>query len=157
MFYIIFFFEAFFKVLCLEKFYFRDPYNVFDFFVICITGFSMIINFTGVVEVGSWASIFRVFRLGRILRLVIKADMLRKIFNTFIHTLPSLFYIGLILILVIFIYTVMGVELFSYIQWQNSLTEDANFSTFAKSFITLFRCSTGEGWNEIMDDMTRQI
>jgi len=32
---------------------------------------------------------------------------------------------------------------------------DANFETFGDSFLTLFRVSTGEGWNFIMDDMLR--
>ena len=35
------------------------------------------------------------------------------------------------------------------------LTDNANYETFMGSFMTLFRVSTGEGWNFIMDDMLR--
>jgi hypothetical protein len=78
------------------------------------------------------------------------------IFNTFLITLPSLANIGLLLLLIQFIYTILGVELFAYVKRQDNLTEDANFETFGSSFITLLRCATGEGWNFIMDDMIRK-
>ena len=33
------------------------------------------------------------------------------------------------------------------------LNENANFCTFPAAFLTLFRCTTGEGWNSIMHDV----
>lgn len=32
----------------------------------------------------------------------------------------------------------------------DALSEHANFQTFGTAFLTMMRCSTGEGWNEIM-------
>lgn len=77
------------------------------------------------------------------------------IFNTFINTLPSLGNIGLLLILLIFIYSVLGIEFFPYIRRQDFINDDANFRDVWESFMTLFRVSTGEGWNFVMDDMSR--
>jgi len=39
---------------------------------------------------------------------------------------------------------------------QVEINRHANFETFTYSFMTLFRVSTGEGWNFIMDDMLRE-
>jgi len=88
---------------------------MFDFVVIFITITTMIMTKTKIIDIGNSTSILRVFRLGRVLRLVNKADNLRMIFNTFLITLPSLANIGLLLLLIQFIYTILGVELFAYI------------------------------------------
>ena len=108
-----------------------------------------------VIDLGNRTSLLRVFRLGRLLRLVHRAETLRTILDTFLLTLPSIANIGLLLGLLIFIYIVFGMEQFSYIQWQTHLNNDANFETFSSSFFLLLRISTGEGWNFIMDDLTR--
>ena len=58
---------------------------------------------------GNVATIFRCARLGRVLKLINRAQNLRMIFNTFIITLPSLANIGLLLVIILFIYMVGGV------------------------------------------------
>lgn len=93
--------------------------------------------------------------MGRVLRLINKAQQLRMIFNTFLITLPSLGSIGLLLLLILFIYTILGVEMFSYLRRQGTIDEWANFESFTQSFFTLIRVATGEGWNFVMDDMLR--
>ena len=35
----------------------------------------------------------------------------------------------------------------------SAIHEHANFATFFQSFALLFRCSTGEGWQVVMDDL----
>ena len=39
---------------------------------------------------------------------------------------------------------------------QLELNVHANFQTFGNSFMTLFRCSTGEQWDGIMSDLARE-
>lgn len=77
------------------------------------------------------------------------------IFNTFLLTLPSLGSIGLLLLLIQFIYTILGVEMFAMVKRGDNLTDDTNFENFKMSMMTLFRVSTGEGWNFVEDDMVR--
>jgi len=79
------------------------------------------------------------------------------IFNTFLTTLPSLGSIGLLLLLIQFIYTILGVEIFAMLQRQETINNDTNFENFQLSFTSLLRVSTGEGWNFVMDDMLRGI
>ena len=52
-----------------------------------------------------------------------------------------------------FIFAVIGMNLFNGIKFQKFLNSDANFDTFGNSFMTLFRCSTGESYNGIMHDV----
>ncbi len=155
IFLVIFSLEAVLKISCMGTDYFSDSWNFFDFFIVCLTCTTLILQYGNIMNIGSGTSILRVFRLGRVFRLINRAKSLRMIFNTFLITLPSLFNIGALLLLVIFIYTILGVELFAYIRLQENLTIDANFQTFFDSFITLLRVSTGEGWNFIQDDLLR--
>lgn len=50
----------------------------------------------------------------------------------------------------------MGVYLFASVRLQTNLNEYANFQTFFQSFLLLLTISTGEGWNDIMEDSARQ-
>merc|ERR1719382_260404 len=54
------------------------------------------------------------------------------------------------------LFSILGVSLFSTIS-QESDTHDGhgNFEHFINGFITLFRASTGEAWNEIMHDLEK--
>jgi hypothetical protein len=82
---------------------------------------------------------------------------LRKIFNTFLITLPSLGYIGLLLIIVLLIYAILGLQFYPYIKLQETLNINANFQSLWMGIVTLSRVSTGEGWNFVMDDMSRPL
>jgi len=109
------------------KKYFKDSYNTFDFTIIMISIINITLTYGQIIELGNSASIIRVFRLGRVLRLVNKAASLRMIFNTFKNTLPSLSYIGLLLGLSIFIYSILGVELYAYVRFGDELWRNTNF------------------------------
>ena len=58
-----------------------------------------------------------------------------------------------LLLLMFFIYAVLGVFLFKdIIQGDAIEPEIFNFKTFGNAMTTLFRCSTGEDWFKIMFD-----
>lgn len=58
-----------------------------------------------------------------------------------------------LIFLFIYIYACLGMNLFSGVMHQNNITDKANFESLGNSLLTLFRCSTGEGWNNIMADL----
>ena len=60
------------------------------------------------------------------------------------------------MLLVILIYSVLGVYLFADIKWNEALNNDANFTTIGKSFLVLIRITTGEKWPELMRAVSRQ-
>ena len=101
-------------------------------------------------NLGSIATIIRTFRIGRALRLVQGASSMRRLFNTLLVTLPGLGNIFLLLVLGLFIYAVIGVELFATVQFNGSLDEHTNFRSFVRAVVVLLRFSTGENWNGFM-------
>jgi hypothetical protein len=68
-------------------------------------------------------------------------------------TLPAVGNIALLLFLAVYVYAVLGVNLFSKIQLQNLITQELNFRSFGNAMITLLTFSTGEGWDAYMYDL----
>ena len=83
------------------KDYFYDSWNKFDFFIV-IVGY---VGLFPVLDVG--LTVIRLFRVGRILRLINKTKTLRTLFLTLVYSIPSLWNIG-VLIFVIFFVTILG-------------------------------------------------
>ena len=77
---------------------------------------------------------------------------LSRLFLTLLASIPSLVNVGTLLLLLLFIYSVAGMTLFSDVPRGIFVTDQANFETFYIAMITLFRCATGESWNGIMHD-----
>ena len=98
----------------------------------------------------------RVFRIARLMRLVEFAKGVRQLLLALMISLPALFNIGTLLFLVLFIYSIIGMSLFSHVKKGGSLGEIINFETFGSSLMLLFRLATGSGWNDVMTDLTIQ-
>eukprot|EP00644_Phytophthora_capsici_P000129 jgi/Phyca11/539928/estExt2_Genewise1Plus.C_PHYCAscaffold_40231 len=149
----IFALEAVVKIIGLGKYYWKEPWNIFDFVVVLGTLFGVVYQMFGGSSVGTAASTVRCFRVGRLFRLVHSAPSLRQLFNTLLITLPSLANIGGLLFLVFFIYAAMGVQLFAKIKFGELVTSTANFQSLLGAMITLVRCATGERWNDMMYEL----
>jgi hypothetical protein len=64
--------------------------------------------------------------------------------------------VGIILLLLIFIFSIIGMNLFAGVRYGfagGGLTPDGNFDSFFVAMLTLFRSSTGENFNGIMHDL----
>jgi hypothetical protein len=138
------------------KRYFIDGWNKFDFAILIGSYIGYFIEAFTSLSVGVQTTILRAFRISRMLRLVKRAKSLNIIFETFLITIPALANIGGLLLLLLYLYSIIGVSLFAPVKLQVHYNRHANFTTFSRSFLTLFRASTGEGWNDIMHDITRQ-
>jgi len=148
---IIFTVEAIMKIIAWHLDYFREGWNQFDFFIVTVSAIELIVTIFVDFNLLVIISLFRIFRIGRILRLAKRAaKSLRVIFSTFILTLPQILNLGSLLLLAIYIYTILGVQLFAKIKLQGALNNYTNFQEFWKAFMMLIRCSTGEAWNELM-------
>ena len=86
----------------------------------------------------------------RTLRLLQHAEDLKKLLVTIVVSLPSLINVSLLLLLVIFIYSVLGVQLFTYLQRGDLFTEDRNFDDFGEALLVSFETLTGDGWSSMM-------
>ncbi len=71
IFMIIFTVEALIKIIAMRKNYFRDSWNVFDFFVVTLTLLLLMLKIFGIQgQLGNSSMILRALRIGRILRLL---------------------------------------------------------------------------------------
>jgi len=61
----------------------------------------------------------------------------------------------MILLLLLTLYAILGVSLFSTVKHSDMLNAHGNFHHFGWAFITLFRAVTGEAWNSIMHDLMK--
>ena len=63
--------EAIIKLYALRKDYFREAWNVFDFFIVILTLIILIFQETGILEnVGAVTTILRTLRICRVFRIV---------------------------------------------------------------------------------------
>jgi len=69
-------------------------------------------------------------------------------------SMPALFNIGLLLFLVMFIYSIFGMSFFSYVRKSAGVTEIFNFETFPNSLIILFQMCTTAGWSGVLQALT---
>ena len=153
----IFTLEAIIKLIALRKNYFKETWNIFDFTV--VVG-SLAILVIGVLNLGNFAiqsTILRSMRIGRILRILRKFKKLQIIFNTLFEAIPSMASLGMLLLLLMFMYAIIGMSQFGYANITDQPNADfhANFRNFLNSFLLLFRSATGEGWDSLMFDFGR--
>jgi len=139
------------KIIAYRKFYFFSGWNVFDLIVVIggIYGLLLQSGFT------SQLSAFRILRVARVLRLLKKAKRLYIIFNSFLHTIPAFVNVGSLIVVMIYIFSTTGNRLFADVKLSGTLDHHRNFQTFGNSFLTLITVMTGEGWYEIMHDLSR--
>lgn len=138
--------------------YFREPWNVFDFCCVVIALVGVMAARLAHVTVGGiifMLRFLRVFRLTRLFRLIRFFKGLNKIFMGLVLSLPGLANVGLLLGLMLVLYSILGVQLFAKTKFAETLDDHGNFRNIFHSFLTVFRCMTGEAWNEIMHDLSR--
>ena len=97
-------------------------------------------------------SALRIIRVSRLLRMVKTSEGLRSLLKTLYMSLGNIMTTSLLLLLILFTFTVAGMSLFGEIEFGDHINEDANFTSFYLSMITLWRACTGESWNGIMHE-----
>ncbi|XP_014771226.1 sodium channel protein 1 brain [Octopus bimaculoides] len=156
---ILYAFEAIIKIVALRIHYLRNLWNVFDFLVVSLSVVDAFLNDVfgaGMFMNPSLLRVARMFRIGRIIRLIKWAKGMRKLLFALVISLPALFNIGALLFLVMFIYTIIGMSSFGQIKLSGALNDQVNFQTFGKTFLLLVRLATSAGWNDILGPLLIQ-
>eukprot|EP00794_Sanderia_malayensis_P006217 gene6217-6933_t len=148
----VFLLECVLKLMAFNaKNYFRDPWNIFDFVIVVGSIADIIVG-----EVFKGNSIkfnfFRLFRALRLVKLLSQGDGIRTLLWTFMKSFQALPFVGLLILLLFFIYAVIGMQVFGTIQLDPDgvINNNNNFQTFPQALIVLFRSATGENWQQIM-------
>ncbi len=134
---VIFVIEAILKIYAVApKFgrYFGDGWNLFDFSIVVLS----LIPFAG-----QYAMIGRLLRLLRVARLLSALPELRLIVSTLLKTIPSMFHVVILMMVLFYIYGVAGYHFFHE-------TNPQFWGSLGTSLLTLFRVVTLEGWTQVM-------
>eukprot|EP00388_Colpodella_angusta_P020678 GDKJ01051948.1.p1 GENE.GDKJ01051948.1~~GDKJ01051948.1.p1 ORF type:complete len:653 (-),score=6.85 GDKJ01051948.1:179-1909(-) len=144
-----FIFEALVKLLAYGINYFKNGWNCFDFLLVLIGIVDVVADGNIPINVGI-LRVFRVFRIMRMLVLVRRAKRVRILLETLWYSLPSLANIGTFLLLVFFMYSILGNQLFAKVRHNHGITNNINFETFQNSFLYLLQLVTLDNWGVVM-------
>lgn len=155
---IIFTVECVLKLIGLRHFYFKFPWNIFDFVVVVLSilGVALSDVMDQFLVSPTLLRVVRVFRVGRVLRLVKSAKGIRTLLFSLAVSLPALFNIALLLFLVMFIYATFGMSFFMHVKHQYGIDDCFNFETFFRSMIYLFQMCTSAGWDGALAGITNE-
>ncbi|XP_038422094.1 voltage-dependent L-type calcium channel subunit alpha-1D isoform X19 [Canis lupus familiaris] len=143
------------KVIAFKpKHYFTDAWNTFDALIVVGSVVDIAITEVNNSEESNRISItfFRLFRVMRLVKLLSRGEGIRTLLWTFIKSFQALPYVALLIAMLFFIYAVIGMQMFGKVAMRdnNQINRNNNFQTFPQAVLLLFRCATGEAWQEIM-------
>lgn len=118
------------RILVYRGAFFRDPWSLFDLFVVAIA----------LVPDTESLSVLRALRILRVLRLVTVVPSLRKVVAGLIGALPGMGAIGLLLVIVFYVFAVIATKLYAE-------TNPELFGTLGHSVYTLFQAMTFDDWS----------
>ena len=126
----IFIVELLAKLIAFRGQFFRDGWNVFDFFIIAIS----------LAPNAQSMSVLRALRIFRVLRVISAAPSLRRVVEGFITALPGMGSVFLLMGMIFYIGSVIATKLFAeaFPEW---------FGTLAMSAYSLFQVMTLESWS----------
>lgn len=126
----IFVVEILVKMFAFRWRFFTSGWNLFDFSIVAIA----------LVPGSGPLSILRALRILRVLRLLSSIKRLRMIIESLLAAIPSMGWIIVLLLMVFYIFAVMGTQLFgaAFPQW---------FGSIGASMFTLFQVMTLESWS----------
>ncbi|XP_027535995.1 voltage-dependent T-type calcium channel subunit alpha-1I isoform X1 [Neopelma chrysocephalum] len=161
----VFVFEAVLKLVAfgLRRF-FKDRWNQLDLAIVLLSVMGITleeIEINAALPINpTIIRIMRVLRIARVLKLLKMATGMRALLDTVVQALPQVGNLGLLFMLLFFIYAALGVELFGKLVCNDEnpcegMSRHATFENFGMAFLTLFQVSTGDNWNGIMKDTLR--
>ena len=138
------------------KHYFADTFNIFDCFISLAALFDLVVSaaFTS-INVDAVTTL-RTFRLLRLFKLARTWKEFYHLLTTMAKTLKEISAFTVVLFLFMFIYSILGMEMFAYkakydadgnLDLVNGESLDMNFDSFLWSFTTVFVLLTEDNWS----------
>ncbi|XP_050539645.1 sodium channel protein 60E-like isoform X2 [Daktulosphaira vitifoliae] len=147
----IFTIECLFKLIALSNNFFNCGWNIFD--MIIVTASLLDLSF----EMIDGLSVLRCLRLLRVLKLAQSWTTMKVLLSIIISTIGALGNLTFVLIIIIYIFAVIGMQLFSKDYKPEKFYPDPvprwNFSDFFHSFMMIFRILCGEWIEPLWDCM----
>ena len=117
--------------------YFRNPWNVFDFIIVAACLLEPVLPIDG-----AFLPVLRLARILRVLRLVTTIPKLQVLVTCLLKSLPSMFYVSVLLGLLFYVYGTMAVFLYGE-------NDPIHFRNLQTSILSLFRVVTLEDWTNV--------
>jgi voltage-gated sodium channel len=118
--------------------YFKNPWNVFDFAIVATCLLEPFLHLGG-----AFLPVLRLLRILRVLRLITAIPKLQLLVTCLLKSLPSMFYVSILLFLLFYVYGSMAVFLFGE-------NDPIHFRNLQTSILSLFRVVTLEDWTDVM-------
>lgn len=127
---VIFVVELLLRMIAFRTAFFRDAWSLFDLAVVAIA----------LVPASGPLAVLRSLRVLRVLRVLSIVPSMRRVISALLGSLPGLGSIGLVLVLIYYVFAVIATKLFgeAFPEW---------FGSIAASFYTLFQVMTLESWS----------
>lgn len=120
--------------------FFKKGWNIFDFFIVGL----------GVFGTGYPMSVLRSLRILRTFRLVTRVPSMKVVVESFLRALPGIGSVLTVMLLVLFVYSVMGTQMFG-------TAAPELFGSLQSSAFTMFTVLTLEGWPDVARNVMEPI
>ena len=155
--------EAFLKIFALGYFpYIYSSWNKFEFFIMFTAAADFLIQAYFYIPLryfkmgNQLVKGLRILRVLRLVKLIKQKKGVERLIRTLIVSLPMVFNIFFLLLVVYFIFGMIGCHYFGDISEGNIINRYINFKNLAYSIMTLIKVSTADDWTSIMLDVMRK-
>lgn len=135
------------------RLWYAKKWDVFKFFVVLISFGLNFIELANMSTMIGFENFRDLFQLIIFLFVIPQNDVLSELINTAMASLPSILSLTYTWGILFLVYAIAMNQIFGLTKFGPNTTGNINFRTVVKSLIVLFRCSFGEGWNYIMNDV----
>ncbi|KAJ8251796.1 hypothetical protein GJAV_G00225530 [Gymnothorax javanicus] len=140
------------KIFAFRHYYFKVGWNIFDFFVVIVSIVGLFL--ADIIEKYFLSpTLFRIARISRIiciLRLIKGAKGIRKLLCTSMRSLPAILNFSVLLLIVMFIFAILGMQTFAFVIKAAGIDDMWNFETFGSSMATILPITTISGWDGLL-------
>lgn len=137
--------------------YCREKMNYLDGAVVILSIVELVFLSGGGGEVSAFQTvrIFRTFRVLRVARLLRSMKSMMNIIQVISRSISSFIYLAMLLFLFLFIYALLGMQIYGNTFNFEDGTPRTNYDSFNSAFITSFVVLSMENWQAVMYDAMR--
>ncbi|CUG84050.1 voltage-gated ion channel superfamily, putative, partial [Bodo saltans] len=157
MFTFVFVVEACLKLLALGVNYFFDLWNNLDCAIVAGSIIEFSIQMASSGQAVTITSVGRAFRILRVFRSVRRIPSLQMMFSTLANSTPAILSIFGVMIMVVFMYSVVGMQFFGHLRYQTNINLNSNFRNFLTGWLAVFRMLTLDHWDLMMSDAATYV
>jgi hypothetical protein len=129
--------------------YITDPSKCFDGLLVVFSIVDILLEGSAAGDTLDFLIVFRITRCLRIFRIAKQLKSMNEILAVLGRSISSFGYIAMLLVIFMFIFTVLGMQLFA-----GKLPDDPrnHCDNFWVCFVTVFQILTGENWNQLIEN-----